>query len=65
MPDNIRPSRKPPPGRRPEPRHPGTHERRSTCWRRPHHVAGARVAYTHNARGEHVVALIFSGFKRE
>ena len=27
-------------------------------------VAGARVAYKVNARGEHVVALIFTGFER-
>lgn len=27
-------------------------------------LAGARVAYKRNAKGEHVVALIFEGFKR-
>jgi hypothetical protein len=27
-------------------------------------LAGARVAYKMNARGEHVVALIFTGFDR-
>ena len=29
-----------------------------------HHLAGARVAYKRNARGEDVVALIFTGFER-
>ncbi|HWW87221.1 MAG TPA: hypothetical protein VNZ26_26670 [Vicinamibacterales bacterium] len=28
-------------------------------------LAGARVAYKMNARGEHVVALIFSSFERQ
>jgi hypothetical protein len=28
-------------------------------------VAGARVAYKTNAKGEHVVALIFTGFERK
>jgi hypothetical protein len=28
-------------------------------------LAGARVAYKVNARGEHVVALIFTGFERK
>ena len=28
-------------------------------------VAGGRVAYKMNARGEHVVALILSGFERQ
>jgi hypothetical protein len=28
-------------------------------------VAGARVAYKMNAKGEHVVALIFSSFARQ
>jgi hypothetical protein len=28
-------------------------------------LAGARVAYKVNARGEHVVALIFTGFERQ
>jgi hypothetical protein len=27
-------------------------------------LIGARVAYKRNAKGEHVVALIFEGFKR-
>jgi hypothetical protein len=27
-------------------------------------LAGARVAYKMNAKGEHVVALIFTGFER-
>jgi hypothetical protein len=27
-------------------------------------LTGARVAYKRNAKGEHVVALIFEGFKR-
>ncbi len=28
-------------------------------------LVGARVAYKMNARGEHVVAIIFAGFQRE
>ncbi len=29
-----------------------------------HRLAGARVAYKRNAKGEHVVAVIFTGFER-
>lgn len=29
-----------------------------------HHLAQARVAYKLNAKGEHVVAIIFTGFER-
>lgn len=29
-----------------------------------HRLAGARVAYKRNAKGEHVVAIIFAGFER-
>ncbi len=31
---------------------------------RARELVGARVAYKRNAKGEHVVALIFQGFKR-
>jgi hypothetical protein len=29
-----------------------------------HHLTAARVAYKRNTKGEHVVALIFTGFER-
>jgi len=30
-----------------------------------HHLTQARVAYKRNAKGEHVVAVIFTGFERQ
>lgn len=29
-----------------------------------HHLCAARVAYKRNAKGQHVVAVIFNGFER-
>jgi hypothetical protein len=63
MPDNTRPPRNAHPDQQPNL---GTRALMNAVEElaKARGLAGARIAYKMNARGEHVVALIFTGFER-